>query len=111
MSESTYYIKKGKKYIPVGISGPDLYDGLWLVQCKDGSKSYKNLYMRLSNLPDCHDLQLLAKVTMLEDIICKTMMDAWKDGAQVSIADVASQITAAIATAESKLTTRNLRGS
>lgn len=111
MSESTYYIKKGKRYIPVGMSGPNLHNGLWLVQSHSGGTSYKNLYMRVGDLPDCHDLQLLAKVVQLEDTICKTMMKAWEGGAQVSIAEVASRIASAIANAECKLTARNLRGS
>jgi hypothetical protein len=108
MSE-TYYIKRGKKYVPVGISGPDLYDGLWLVQCSDRGRSYKNLYMRLANLPDCHDLTILAKAAMLEDIIAKTMMDAWKDGPSRSIQDVAGMIAAKLVTKEEKLTQKQLR--
>jgi len=107
----TYYIKKGNKYVPAGISGPDLYEGIWLVEIKPGSKSYKNLVMRLCDLPDPKDLQLLAKVTMLEDLISKTLMTAWSGGKQASIAEVASRIATAIATAESKLTIKDFRGS
>lgn len=109
MSE-TFYIKKGRKYIPVGQTGPELWNGIWLVESKPGSTSYKNLCCRLSDLPDRFDLQILAKVTLLEDIIINVMNEAWKDGRGASLAEVASKIATKLATHEIKLTTRKLRG-
>lgn len=108
---NTYYVKEGKRYIPVGISGPDLYEGIWLVQVEPGRISHKNLICRIADLPDSFDLQVLAKVTMLEDVILKVMQDSWKDGGSASLAEVASRIASALATRETKLTTRKLRGS
>lgn len=108
-SNSTYYIKKGSRYLPVGIAGPDLYEGIWLVQVTQGCRSSKNLYIRLADLPDCHDLEILAKVTMLEEIITNTMSKAWANGASASISEVAQKIASALATAEMKLTQKQMR--
>lgn len=108
----TYYIKKGKKYIPMGVSCPDMLgEGLWLVQFNEHSRSYKNLMYRVCDLPDPVDLQVLSKATLLEDIITKEISDAWKDGKAASYAEVAQRIVSKITTAEGKFTIRKTRGS
>jgi hypothetical protein len=106
----TYYIKKGKKYVPVGMAGPDLYEGVWLVQCESGNRSHKNLVMRIGDLPDPTDLTILAKAAMLEDIILKEMMDVWSGGKLASLGEAAQRIANKIATTETKLTQKNLMG-
>jgi len=108
----TYYIKKGKKYIPVGMSHPDMMgEGLWLIQFYEHSKSYKSLMFRVCDLPNPIDLQVLAKATLLEEIITKEISDAWGDGKFTSFAEVAQRIVGKLTTAESKFTIRKTRGS
>jgi len=101
----TYYIKKNGKYEPVGISGPDLYEGIWLVQVKEHCRSSKNLVGRIRDLPNPFDLEILAKVTMLEDIITEIFNEKWKDGSMASFSEVAEAICNRLATEESKLKT------
>jgi len=110
MSESTYYIKLNNRYIPVGCTGPALYDGIWLVQSSNTGTRHSNIIMRMANIPDCYDLQILAKTTMLEQIISDIISNAWADGKSESIANIAMKIAAQLAIEENKLTIKQFRG-
>jgi hypothetical protein len=104
-TDSTYYIKKNGKYVPVGIAGPDLYEGIWLVQVKEHCRSSKNLVGRIRDLPNPFDMEILAKVTILEDIITDIFHEKWGDGKSCSFSEVAEAICNKLATEESKLKT------
>lgn len=109
-----YYIKRNNRYIPVGFGNcPNIYEGLWLVQCDNGVTSHKNIYSRLGDLPNPSDLNILAKTTMLEETIIDALREAWEypDGNNklCSLADAASIVANKLAIAEEKLTARVLR--
>lgn len=90
------------------MSGPSLHDGLWLVQCTKSTTSYKNLYVRLADLPDCHDLEILGKAVLLEETILSVLRTAL-DG-HCTLQDIASKIAASLVTQETKLTLKHFRG-
>lgn len=68
------YTKQGNRYKPIGLQGtPDLYDGIWVVQFDEYSKSHKNLICRMADLPMPVDVAQLALSTMLEESICSVL--------------------------------------
>lgn len=113
MAPDTYYLKRGKRYIPSGYNGPDLFPGIWLVQVTPGCKSQKNLSILLSELPDPTDLQVLAKTVLLEKTILKVMNECWpSNGIGCSLYECAMRIAKALTKEElrlKKMTTKNMR--
>lgn len=106
----TYYIKEGRRYIPVGYGRtPDISEGLWLVQCDKGCTSYSNLVARVSDLPNPLDLQVLARAAMLEDIVVKALNRCWGGGKSCSLANAAREVTKELYQGETKLTAGSLR--
>lgn len=99
----TYYIKQGRRYIPVGHDGPNLYDGIWLVKSSPSRHSATNIEKLLCELPDKRDLDILAKSVQLEDDICEVMLRAWENKNAMSIADVARKIALMLAKKEKKI--------
>ena len=65
----TLYKKVGNKYEPVGYTNvPDLYDGVWLVQRREHSKSTSGLIWRLGDIPMA-DVNLFVSLFKYEDDI------------------------------------------
>lgn len=76
-----YYLKRGKKYIPVGYGDvPDIHEGIWLVKCSDGSKSFNNLVYRISDLPQPLDMQKVTSLLIYEDSLTKFFAEYFDDG-------------------------------
>lgn len=79
----TYYIKKGKRYIPVGVNGaPDLHNGVWLVETRPGRRSMTNLVYKLSDLPAPVDVQKFVSYILYEDKLTMFLSEFFEDGNQ-----------------------------
>ena len=94
----TYYVKQGKRYIPVGYcNAPDIFDGIWLIQHSDQNRSGKNLMCRMDELPDYVEVKKLAKSVMLEEAIVEVLRDMNTEGKlsiyNISIQDMAEKIS------------------
>lgn len=79
------YIKKGKRYIPIGVHCERDYltKGLWLV-CEDNHcKSLRNVLYRVSDA-DKIDLCTYAKLLASEDKICKRVLELERNGKSIS---------------------------
>jgi len=80
--DNTYYIKKGRKYIPIGghsLAFDNIADGIWLVQSKPGRRSSSSILYRADhNFNVFHDITSYAEeietVEVLVNII-KDMVD------------------------------------
>lgn len=71
--KSTYYVKKGNRYIPVGYNGPRLYDGIWIVQSK-GSRTTSVSWL-VGDLPDPVDIIPIAALMQFDDELTKFIME------------------------------------
>lgn len=104
MSENTYYIKKEKKFIPVGFEGPELYNGIWLVEAKDGCKSHTNIRQQLAELPkDPRKLEIFSKLVLLEKTVMDVMQDCWDHGKSCTLYECARKISVELAKKEIKI--------
>lgn len=97
---TTYYIKHGKRYIPVGLGNVDIYDGIWVVNVKAGSRGGKNLLRYLGRRPKAEELQILAAAIDLEDDIIKIFSDIHKNNENLSWADLSRRVVLMIAEKE-----------
>lgn len=76
----TYYRKiktKGEKvkYEPIGVGGmPDLYDGIWMVNTKEHSKSISSVVWRLGGLKEISDVISFVSLFALEDELCRYVL-------------------------------------
>ena len=71
--DNTYYIKKGRKYIPVGghsLPFDNIADGIWVVQSKPGSRSYTSILYRMNHDFDkFHDLNFYAEQVEMQEVL------------------------------------------
>jgi len=75
------YIKKGNRYEPIGYSSsPELFEGIWLVTCSQGSKSMSNLVTRISDLPQPVDIQKIVSYLIYEEKLTKFIYEFFKEG-------------------------------
>jgi len=99
--DNTYYIKKGRKYIPVGIHSlpfDNIADGIWVVQRKPGSRSYTSILYRMNhNFSAFHDITLHAESIETVEVIASIINDMIDKGEFViynhSVYDVAEKIS------------------
>ena len=74
--DNTYYVKKGNKYIPVGIYSlnNDLPDGIWLVHRKPGSTSYHSILSRIKYKFDYFaDISSTAEEIEMSELLCEVI--------------------------------------
>jgi hypothetical protein len=98
MTESVKYYTKGKngRYEFSGYNRPDLHPGLWLIQDTEHSRSYKNAFYRMADIPDLVEVEDMLKCMVLEDLVAKSIVE-WADSSRgMSPSDVAKNITARI---------------
>lgn len=92
---TTYYVKEGNRYIPVGMACPDIWEGLWLVQRTESSKVSSNLtYCYLRDLPEPVDVTKLASAALLHEKIVKVLMNS--ENRYKSTNDVAQEVVKAL---------------
>jgi len=75
--DKTYYIKKGRKYIPVGmhsIPTDHLPDGIWIIQSRPGTRSYHPILSFVKHDFDVfHDLSLYAEEVEVKEVLAQVI--------------------------------------
>lgn len=71
--DNTYYIKKGRKYIPVGghsLPFDNIADGIWVVQSKPDSRSYTSILYRMHHdFNKFYDLNFYAEQVEMTEVL------------------------------------------
>jgi len=73
------YRKVGRKYISCGYNNiPDISDGIWLVQSKEGNKSYSSVFWKVGNIERPIDITTHAALQSIEEDLSKYLINLGK---------------------------------
>lgn len=89
--KSIFYIKNGKRYIPAGVSIPDLTEGIWYVKLFDGGKSSTNL-IAYCPIPDKINISKEVSINNLAEIITSELTNNQSDSIQEKALKIARLI-------------------